>query len=165
MSSTSTVSPVPPATGAFPYLTIRNAPAAIEFYEKVFGAQVKVRLDAPDGLMHAELNVGPAMFMLSEERPQYGALSPQSLNGSATTLVLYFADADAVYQRAIDAGAKSTMPMADQFWGDRSGSIVDPFGHNWMISKRLEEVGEPELKQRMEKMFSEGADPSAGQPG
>lgn len=159
MTAKPSVSPVPPANGALPYLTIRNAADAIGFYERTFGATVAVRLDAPDGIMHAELRVGDAMFMLSEERPQYGALSPQSLNGSASTLVLYFPDADSVFQRAIDAGAKATMPMADQFWGDRSGSLVDPYGHNWMISTRIEEVDEPELQARMQKMFAEGGSP------
>lgn len=151
-----TIDPVPAPNGALPYLTIRKADQAIEFYQRVFDAKQITRLDAPDGVMHAELSVGGAVFMLSEERPQYGALSPQSLQGSGSCTVIYVPDADAIMQRALDAGATTDMPVADQFWGDRAGAITDPFGHKWMIASRKEILSEAQLKERMAAMFQGG---------
>ncbi|MBI5259741.1 MAG: VOC family protein [Burkholderiales bacterium] len=148
------VPPVPPARGALPYLTIKGASDAIAFYQRVFGAEQLVRLDAPDGsVLHAELRVGPSSFLLTEERPQMGALGPLTLGGSASSAVLYVPDADAVVARALAAGATATMPLADQFWGDRSGAIIDPFGHHWFISTHLEEPSEDELKRRLQAMM------------
>ena len=153
---TASVPAVPAANGATPYLTIRGATAAIDFYQRAFGARLELRLDAPDGVMHAELSVGGAKFMLTEERSHCGALSPLSLNGSATTVVIYVTDVDATVKTAEGAGAKVEMPVADQFWGDRMGVIADPFGHKWMIATHKEDVSEAELKARMAKMFAEG---------
>jgi uncharacterized glyoxalase superfamily protein PhnB len=148
---------VPEPRGAIPYLIVKGASDAIGFYQRVFGAEVVMRLDAPDGLlMHAELKVGPAHFMLTEERPQHQALSPLSLGGTGSQAVLYVPDADAVVDRAVQAGATVTMPVADQFWGDRSGCINDPFGHAWFVSTQREAPSQAELKRRMEAMFSPG---------
>jgi len=152
------VEPVPAPDGATPYLIIRDAADAIAYYRKAFGAEQVVRMDAPDGkVMHAEMKVGRARFMLTEERPQYHALSPQSLGGSASTAVVHVPDVDTVFARAVEAGAKVTMPLADQFWGDRSGSITDPFGHNWMIATHIEDPSADEIRTRMKKMFESGA--------
>jgi uncharacterized glyoxalase superfamily protein PhnB len=151
------VPPVPEPRGAIPYLIVKGASDAIGFYQRVFGAEVVMRLDAPDGLlMHAELKVGPAHFMLTEERPQHQALSPASLGGTGSQAVIYVPDADAVVDRAVKAGATLTMPVADQFWGDRSGCINDPFGHAWFVSTQKEVPSEAELKQRMAAMFAGG---------
>lgn len=149
--------PVPAPRGAIPYLIVKGASDAIGFYQRVFGAEVVMRLDAPDGLvMHAELKVGPSHFMLTEERPQHQALSPLTLGGSGSQAVLYVPDADAVVDRAAKAGATVTMPVADQFWGDRSGCINDPFGHAWFISTQKEAPTQQELEQRMKAMFAAG---------
>src|SRR5688572_4194648 len=150
--------PVPEPRGAIPYLIVKGASDAIGFYQRVFGAEVVMRLDAPDGLlMHAEIRVGPAHFMLTEERPQHQALSPTSLGGTGSQAVLYVPDADAVVDRAVKAGATLTMPVADQFWGDRSGCIIDPFGHAWFVSTQKEAPTQQELEQRMKAMFEGGA--------
>ena len=151
------VQPVPPAKGATPYLIVKGAPDAIAFYQRVFGAELKLRLDAPDGsVMHAEMQVGPALFMLSEEQPQWGSLGPLSVGGSSSSAILYVPNVDEVVERAVAAGATVTMPVADQFWGDRSGHITDPFGHKWFISTHLEDPSPDELKRRMAAMFEQG---------
>ena len=149
---------VPPARGAIPYLTIKGAADAIAYYQRVFGAETVARLEAPNGaIVHCELKVGPASFMLTEEMPQYNAHSPASLGGSGSMAVLYVPDADVVFERALAAGAKMTMPIADQFWGDRSGGFVDPFGHKWMVSTHKEDPTPEELTQRFQKMLAQGA--------
>lgn len=159
----SAVSPVPPANGATPYLTVRGAVDAIAFYQSVFDAALRLRLDAPDGVMHAELQIGPARFMLSEERPQYGALSPLSLGGSGSCIVAYVPDADAAVARALAAGAKLDMPVQDQFWGDRAGQITDPFGHKWMVATHLEDPTPEQLRARVQQMLARGG--AEGCPG
>lgn len=151
------VTPVPESRGALPYLVVKGASDAISFYERAFGAQVIFRLNAPNGhVMHAELQVGPSHFMLTEEQPQYGALSPATLGGSSTTLVIYVPDADTVFERALKAGAKAVMPMADQFWGDRAGNVVDPFGHQWMIATHIEDPSPQEIDRRAKALFADG---------
>ncbi|MDY0743611.1 VOC family protein [Paucibacter sp. R3-3] len=141
--------------GALPYLTIRDANAAIEFYRKVFGAELVLRLDDPQGKpMHAELKVGPAHFMLTEERPQFGALSPLAVGGTSSSTTLYFPDVDPIFAAALAAGAKQGMPLMDQFWGDRSGSITDPFGHQWMLSTHKEDPTPEQLHERLQKMMA-----------
>ncbi|HEX2010559.1 MAG TPA: VOC family protein [Roseateles sp.] len=142
---------------------MRGAADALGFYERVFGAQLGLRLDAPDGLMHAEMTVGPAHFMLSEERPQYGALSPLSLGGSGSCSVVYVPDVDAAVARAVTAGAKLDMPVQDQFWGDRAGQITDPYGHKWMVATHIEDPTPEEVARRAQQMFASGADGCPGQ--
>ena len=151
------VEPVPAARGATPYLIVKGAADAIAYYRKVFGAELIVRFDAPDGsVMHAELAVGPARFMLTEERPEYGARGPLTLGGSASTAVVHVPDVDAVVASAVASGAKITMPLANQFWGDRSASLVDPFGHNWMVATHIEDPSPEEIGQRVKKLFAGG---------
>jgi uncharacterized glyoxalase superfamily protein PhnB len=156
-----TVKPVPDLRGALPYLIVKGAADAIAWYQRAFGAELVTRLDGPDGsLVHSELQVGPQHFFMTEEMPQYGSLGPLALGGSGSMAVLYVPDCDTVFARAVEAGATPKMPMADQFWGDRSGSLVDPFGHNWFISTHKEDLSPEQIKQRMLKLFEQG-----GQPG
>jgi len=154
---TQPVKPIPDGyTAVTPYITIKNAAAAIEFYKKAFGAEEAMRFNTPDGkIAHAEIRIGGAALMLSEESPQWNALSPQTIGGTATSLMLYVKDADAVFRRAVEAGATATMPVADQFYGDRCGNIVDPFGHKWSIATHIEDVSHEEMGRRMAKMFAE----------
>lgn len=148
--------PVPDSRGATPYLTIRNASDAIAWYQRVFSAELLFELQAPDGtLMHAEMQVGPACFMLSEERPEYGATGPLTLGGSPTTVIVYVPDSAATVAKAVAAGATVQMPVQDQFWGDRAGSIVDPFGHKWMVATHIEEPTPEEIERRMKAMFAQ----------
>lgn len=150
------VNPVPPCNGAIPYLVVRGAGDAIAYYQRALGAQLVFKLDAPDGsVMHAEMKVGEARFMLSEERPQYGALSPLSLGGTSTTAVVYVPDVDAQVAAAVAAGARIGMPVADQFWGDRSGQFTDPFGHQWMLSTHIEDPTPEQMHERLQAMFEQ----------
>nr|WP_246867991.1 VOC family protein [Rhizobacter sp. SG703] len=148
------VNPVPPATGSTPYLVVKGAKDAVAWYQKVFGAQVVMQMDAPDNkLMHAELKVGSAQFMLTEERPEHQALSPLTLGGSSSSALLYVSDTDAVVKQAVASGARITMPVADQFWGDRSGHLIDPFGHQWFISTHKEDLTPQQVSERLQKLF------------
>ncbi len=149
------VKPIPDGyTALTPYLTIKDAGEALDFYKKVFDAKEVMRLNGPDGkVMHAEIRIGGAALMLSEEAPQWNALSPQTIGGTGTCVVLYVTDADSVVDRAVKAGAKLVMPVADQFYGDRSGGVIDPFGHKWNIATHIEDVSEEEMNRRAAKMF------------
>ena len=152
-----TVKAVPEARGATPYLVVKGAADAIAYYQRVFGAELLFRLDDPSGaVMHAELQVGPARFMLTEERPQHGALGPLTLGGSGSGATLYVPDADAVIERAVKGGAKVLMPVQDQFWGDRCGNIVDPFGHLWFVSTHIEDPTPQEIERRARALFATG---------
>jgi uncharacterized glyoxalase superfamily protein PhnB len=154
-SSTAKVVSVPESRGATPYLVVKGAADAIAFYERVFGAGLLFRLNDPSGgVMHAELQVGPARFMLTEERPEYGSLSPQTVGGSGSSATIYVPDADAVFERAVKEGSKVTMPMANQFWGDRAGGIIDPFGHRWLIATHIEDPSPQEIERRAKEMFA-----------
>jgi len=133
-----------------PYLFIKGAASAIEFYKNVFGATELMRMPGPNGqIMHAELRIGDSIVMLSDENPQMGALSPQSIGGTASGLNVYIANVDGVTQKAIDAGAKLVRPVKDQFYGDRSGTIIDPFGHMWSVATHVEDVPPEEMRKRM----------------
>jgi PhnB protein len=157
------VNPVPAPTGAIPYLTIRGAGEAVAFYQRVFGAEVALRLDAPDGeVVHCELLVGPQRFMLTEERPQMGALSPLALGNSPVTVTFYVDDCDKVIQKALDAGAKPEMPLMDQFWGDRAGGIIDPFGHKWLIATHKEDLTPAQLQERFVAAMAAHGGPDCG---
>ena len=136
-----------------PHLVIAGAKEAIEFYRKAFGAEERSRLEGPDGkVAHAELAIGGAALMIGEETPAWGAFGPKSLKGSPVTIHLYVGDVDAVVERAVKAGAKVTMPVADQFWGDRYGTLEDPFGHRWGVATHLRDVSEKEMREAMRKM-------------
>jgi len=152
------VKPIPDGYSAVtPYITVKGAAAALDFYKKAFGAEEVYRLNSPDGkVAHAEIRIGGAVIMLHDEMPEWKALSPQTIGGSASSIMLYVKDADAVTKRAVDAGATLTMPVADQFYGDRCGGITDPFGHKWSIATHIEELTHEEINQRAAKMFAEG---------
>jgi PhnB protein len=136
---------------ATPYLIITGASAAIEFYKKAFGATEILRFPSPDGSVgHAEIQIGDSKIMLADEHPQMGYRSPKSLGGSATGVMLYVEAVDEVFDRAVAAGAKSHQPVKDQFYGDRSGTVIDPFGHWWTIATHVEDVSVEEMQRRMQ---------------
>lgn len=139
-----------------PHLVCKGAAAAIDFYKQAFGATEAGRLPGPDGrLMHALIRIGDSAVMLVDEMPEWGALGPRSLNGSPVTIHLYVEDVDAVVAQAVQAGAKVTMPVADQFWGDRYGTLEDPFGHHWSVATHLREVTPEEIEQAMRQMAAD----------
>jgi PhnB protein len=139
-------------TTVTPYLTIRGAAQAIDFYKKAFGAQELARQAAPDGKIgHAALKIGDAIVYLCDE--MMGAKSPATLGGTAVTLHMYVPDCDATWKQAIAAGGKEIMAIADQFWGDRYGLLADPFGHTWGITTQKEELTPEEMQQRAKAAF------------
>ena len=132
-----------------PYLSVDGAGAAIDFYTTVLGATERVRMPAPDGKVgHAELMIGDSVIMLADEFPDMGAPSPRSLGGTPVTMNIYVEDVDAVYERAMQAGAKALGPVQDQFYGDRSGQFEDPFGHRWNVATHVEDVPPDEMARR-----------------
>jgi PhnB protein len=136
-----------------PHLICAGAADAIEFYKKAFAAVEVARLPGPGGkLMHAMIRIGDSAVMLVDEMPEWGALGPKSLKGSPVTVHLYVENADATVERAVKAGAKVTMPLADQFWGDRYGKLEDPFGHHWSVATHVRDVSVEEMQQAMKKM-------------
>ena len=140
-------------TAVTPHLICAGAANAIEFYKKAFGAVEEARLPAPDGrIMHALIRIGGAPLMLVDEMPEWGALGPKALKGSPVTIHLYVDDVDAVVSAAEKAGAKVTMPVAEQFWGDRYGKVEDPFGHHWSVATPVREVSMAEAAEAMKKM-------------
>lgn len=131
------------------YLTVQDGPAAIVFYQKAFGMEVGFRLDAPSGKVgHAELRLGDSTIMLSDEMPGGVCRSPHALGGTTVTLFLYVPDVDQTFNRAVAAGARVVMPVEDMFWGDRFGSVTDPFGHNWGLATHMEDLSPEELQKR-----------------
>lgn len=153
---TNKVKPIPDGFHSVtPYLTLRNAAQAIEFYKRAFGAQERVRMPGPDGkIAHAEIMIGNSIVMLGEECPQMGNHSPEALHGSTAGMCIYVENADEVFNRAVKAGATAKEELSDKFWGDRGGSITDPFGHKWTILTHKEDVPPQEMKKRMEQMFA-----------
>jgi PhnB protein len=132
-----------------PYLAVDDAARAIQYYERAFGAKERVRMDAPDGkIAHAELEIGDSVVMLSDPFPQASTKSPKELGGTSASVFLYVEDVDAVVKQAVDAGATITMEVADQFWGDRFGSVTDPFGHSWSVATHVEDVPPEEMAER-----------------
>ena len=135
---------------ATPYLIVKGAAKAIEFYKQAFGATELERMEGPDGrIAHAEVRIGDSIIMLGDESPEHGTRSPKSLGGSGCGLYLYVEDVDKVFNQAITAGATATMAVKDQFYGDRNGSLVDPFGHTWYVATRKENLSMDEIRQRM----------------
>ena len=143
---------------ATPYLTIRNAAQALDFYKRAFGATEVMRMTSPDGRVgHAEIRIGDSAIMLSDEFPDMDARSPQMIGGSPVMIHLYVEDADALVKRAVDAGATLQRPVEDQFYGDRAGKLADPFGHVWWIATHVEDVPPQEIEKRAAAMFGSAA--------
>lgn len=139
-----------------PYLIVRDAAEAIAFYERAFGASELMRVGAPNGKIgHAELQIGDSRIMMADEHPEMNALAPQSPGSSGVGICLYVPNVDEVVQRAIDAGAKVERPLADQFYGDRSATLTDPFGHIWTIATHIEDVSPEEIDRRMAEMMNQ----------
>src|SRR5688572_12439582 len=136
-----------------PYLVIKGAAEAIEFYKKAFGAEEVVRMPGSGGrIMHAEVKIGNAMLMLSDENPERGHLSPATRGGNTSSVMLYTDDVDATFKKALAAGAKEQSAPEDMFWGDRMGNLTDPFGHSWAIATHKEDVSPEEMQKRMAAM-------------
>ena len=132
-----------------PYLVVDDAAGAIEYYERAFGAKERVRMDTPDGRIgHAELEIGDSLVMLSDPFPQASTRPPSELGGTSASVFLYVEDVDAVVKKAADEGATITMEVENQFWGDRFGTITDPFGHVWSIATHVEDVPPEEIAER-----------------
>ena len=146
------VNPIPKSyEGATPYLIIKGAAEALEFYKRAFGASEVMRMPGPGGTVgHAEIKIGQAIIMLADEFPDMGCKSPQSFGGSPVSIMVYVKDIDTFVMRAVSAGAKVLKPVANQFYGDRSGSLEDPFGHQWHFATHVEDVPAGEMAQRAE---------------
>lgn len=141
-----------------PYLIVKGAAGALDFYKKAFGVEELMRFADPSGKIgHAEIRIGDSTIMLADEVPEMGIRSPQTLGGSAVSLVLYVEDVDRLFARAVAAGAKPTRPVKDQFYGDRTGTLTDPFGHVWTIATHKEDVSPEEMHRRMNAASGEGA--------
>ena len=134
-----------------PYLVVQDGARALDFYQRAFGAKEVHLMNGPNGkIMHAELKIGDSMVMLSDEMPQAGTKSPQSLGGTTVGIFVYVTDVDSVFKQAVGAGAKAEMPVADMFWGDRYGKVSDPFGHQWSLATHKEDVAPQEMQKRAE---------------
>jgi PhnB protein len=141
-----------------PYLAVDDAAEAIEYYKKAFGAKERMRMETPDGKIgHAELEIGDSMVMLSDPFPHATTRPPKELGGTSGSVFMYVEDVDAVVKQAVDTGATITMDVADQFWGDRFGSIQDPFGHSWSIATHVEDVPPEEMAERAKQAMAEMA--------
>jgi PhnB protein len=138
-----------------PYLVVDGASKAIEFYKRAFGAVERLRMPAPDDKVgHAEIQIGDSVVMVSDPFPEMGSPAPSSAAGTPFGLMLYVPDVDALFRQAVDAGATVTMPLADQFWGDRYGKVRDPFGHSWHLASHVEDVSPEEMVKRAEAAFA-----------
>ena len=152
------VKPIPDGyQSVTPYLILNDAASAIAFYQKVFGARERMRMNGPDGKIgHAEIEIGSSVIMLADEAPHLDARSPKSYGGTPVSILLYVEDVDAVADRAVAAGARTLRPVQNQFYGDRSGNFEDPYGHKWTISTHVEDVS-PEEMQRTRRGVYEAA--------
>ena len=138
-----TVKPIPDGYHTItPHIVVKGAAEALEFYKKAFGAEELFRMSGPDGasVVHAELKIGDSVLMMCEEFPDMGTKGPAAFGGTPVTMHLYVADTDEAFKRAVEAGATETMPIQNTFWGDRYGVVTDPFGHQWSIASRIEEL-------------------------
>lgn len=141
-----------------PHLVVNGGAKAVEFYKNAFGAQVLGVHDTPDGkVMHAEIKIGDSKLFLADEFPGMGCPSPRTLGGSGVVLNIYVEDVDRLFNQAVAAGATVTMPLSNQFWGDRYGQVKDPFGHHWALGQHIEDVSPQELERRAKEIFSEMA--------
>lgn len=138
---------------ATPYLLVRGAAEAIEYYKKAFGAVEIMRMPAPGGKIgHAEIKIGDSHIMLADELPEQGFVGPQTLGGTGSSILLYVEDVDRTFAQALAGGATQQRPVEDKFYGDRSGTLTDPFGHQWTVSTHIEDVSEDEMRRRMANM-------------
>lgn len=138
-----------------PYMTVRDAVRAIDFYKQAFGAQERGVMKGPDGkVMHAELKIGDSVIMLADEFPEFGAVAPESGASTSMGLHIYVTDVDDAFDRAVKAGAKVEMPVSDQFWGDRYGKLRDPFGHKWSIATHVKDMSADEMKESMDEAMA-----------
>jgi PhnB protein len=141
-----------------PNLIVSDGAKAIDFYKKAFGATELARMPGPNGgVLHAELKIGDSIFMLGDENRDMGSKSPKTLGGTALSLYVYVEDVDAAWDRAIKAGAKPDMPLADMFWGDRAGWLTDPFGHMWALAQHVKDLTPEEIQKGQEAFFAEHA--------
>ena len=148
------MSKIPAGQRITPYLSVRNAAKAIEFYRRAFGAVETMRLEDPSGrVSHAELELDGAKWMLADEHPEMAFVGPEALGGTTVTLSIYVEDVDALAARAIAAGAKSLKPITDEFYGERVAQLADPFGHRWSFQSRLEEISTEEMQRRYAKLI------------
>jgi len=152
----SSVKPIPEGMHSLtPHLVCAGAADAIEFYKKAFGAIETSRMPGPQGrLMHAAVRIGDSTLMLVDEMPEWGSLGPKALKGSPVTVHLYVEDVDATVAKAVAAGAKVTMPVAEMFWGDRYGQLEDPFGHRWSVATHTRDLTPAQISEGMQKMMS-----------
>ena len=151
MNAKTAVAPIPAGYHSVtPYLTVDNAAAAIEFYAAAFGAEDRMRLPMGDKIGHAEIRIGDSIVMLSDEWPEMGMLAPSHRGGATSSCLIYLDDVDAAFERAVAAGATAERAVQTEFWGDRMGSVIDPFGHRWSLASHVEDVPEDELRQRMQ---------------
>lgn len=152
------IDPLPEGTQPLvPYIIVDNADKAIDYYKKVFLAEEVTRMHGPDGkkIMHAEIRICGCMLYLADEHPEMGAKSPKSLTHSPVSLTLYCLDADKVFHRAVKQGAEMIRPMMDAFWGDRHGTVKDPFGHSWTLMTRKEQLSPDEIQERGKKAMTQ----------
>lgn len=149
------VKPIPEGYNSVtPYLIVDDAKRAIEFYRDAFGAEEKFRLPMGDRIGHAEIKIGDSFVMLADEFPDMGHLGPNARGGATSSIVLYLPDVDTAFRKALGAGAKELRPVENQFWGDRMGTLTDPFGHQWSLATHVEDVPESEMQSRMEQWSS-----------
>ena len=139
-----------------PSLFVDGAAKAIDFYKKALGAEELMRFPGPDGkLMHAEIKVGDSIIMLADEMPDMGGRGPKAIGGTAVSFFVYGENVDAAWKRAVDAGAREVVPLADQFWGDRTGCLEDPFGHQWWLAQHVEDLTPEQIRKNAEAHFSQ----------
>ncbi|HVI86520.1 MAG TPA: VOC family protein [bacterium] len=134
-----------------PNITVKDAAKAIEFYKSAFGAQEIMRMPGPGGrIMHAEMTIGDSKFMIADEMPEMGNKGPKSIGGSPVSFYLYFENVDSAWKKALQAGGKETGPLADMFWGDRTGRLEDPFGHTWVLAQHIKDLTPSDMKAGQE---------------
>ena len=139
-----------------PNLVVDGADRAIEFYKKALGAEEIMRFPGPDGkIMHAEIRIGDSVVMLNDEMPDHGVKGPKSYGGTPIGFFIYREDVDGAWKRAVDAGARVIQPLADQFWGDRTGCVEDPFGHRWWLAQHIQDLTPDEIRKNAESFFSQ----------
>jgi uncharacterized glyoxalase superfamily protein PhnB len=145
-----------------PSIAVNGAAKAIDFYKKAFGAEEMSRFTGPDGarIMHSEIRIGDSVIMVVDEMPEYGSKGPKLYGGTPVSFFIYGDNVDAAWKRAVDAGGKPIMPLTDQFWGDRSGCLEDPFGHHWWLSQRMKDLTPDELKNAADQFFAQMQQPA-----